>query len=118
MAQCAERLACGAGLLALRPMPGTARSGGSPDWDAFAGLPAGELGVRSWGWWGWFCTDGGMGGGAVFAPMEGMHCALPLPECSHADVPAALRCAAACPLQVSCPDWEFFMSRMERWSGA
>lgn len=56
MAQCAERLACGAGLLALRPMPGTARSGGSPDWDAFAGLPAGELGVRSWGRWGWFCT--------------------------------------------------------------
>lgn len=45
MAQCAERLACGAGLLALRPMPGSVRGGGQPDWDAFAGLPAGELGV-------------------------------------------------------------------------
>ena len=45
MAQCAERLACGAGLLALRPMPASARGGGAPDWDAFAGLPAGELGV-------------------------------------------------------------------------
>lgn len=53
MAQCAERLACGAGLLALRPLPGSA------DWDAFAGLPAGELGVSCWQEW---RVAGGCGG--------------------------------------------------------
>lgn len=47
MGQCAERLACGAGLLALRPCPGSGGPGGPPAWDALAGLPAEELGVSA-----------------------------------------------------------------------